>query len=45
MNILNEGLKEAFGFKLGTFTLENLVSAVITFFICYIAIKVIMKFR
>ncbi|MCJ7855837.1 mechanosensitive ion channel [Lachnospiraceae bacterium NSJ-143] len=44
MNILNEGLKEAFGFKLGTFTLENLVSAVITFFICYIAIKVIMKF-
>ncbi len=40
---INSQMKSVLGVGLGSFTLEKLASAVITFVICYIAIKVIMK--
>ncbi len=43
MGFLNEEMKDMFGVGLGAFTLGNLLSAVITFIICYIAIKLIIK--
>ena len=40
---INRQMKSVLGIGLGSFTLEKLASAVITFIICYIAIKIIMK--
>lgn len=40
---INSQMKSVLGIGLGSFTLEKLASAVITFIICYIAIKIIMK--
>ena len=40
---INSQMKRVLGIGLGSFTLEKLASAVITFIICYIAIKIIMK--
>ena len=40
---INSQMKRVLGIGLGSFTLEKLASSVITFIICYIAIKIIMK--
>ncbi len=43
METIQYALKQALGIKFGTFTIENLATALITFIVCFVAIKIIMK--